>query len=229
MTSKTIKQQLNPLSLIKQGWQLLVPNLNVLLPAVILGFALMMGALMLLIDYLTSQSPDSSEIELMLKSSAMIGLVFSPLEIAITMFGVKLARGQQIKLGDVFSYLPKAAFIILLTILSTALIQIGFYLIVPGIFLIVALSMAPLLVCDKHYSIFKAMIESVKLVSKYWFSCTAIYLLLIGLILLSFLTMGLALIITAPLYVCVKGLMYNIIFSNDANIEDSPPKSEFEA
>ena len=189
----------------------------------------MMGAHMLLIDYLTSQSPDSSEIELMLKSSAMIGLVFSPLEIAITMFGVKLARGQQIKLGDVFSYLPKAAFIILLTILSTALIQIGFYLIVPGIFLIVALSMAPLLVCDKHYSIFKAMIESVKLVSKYWFSCTAIYLLLIGLILLSFLTMGLALIITAPLYVCVKGLMYNIIFSNDANIEGSPPKSEFEA
>jgi uncharacterized membrane protein len=230
MNKLSTKIVLNPLQLLKQGWTMTLANIKVFFPAVLLAFALVYGCHIQLIGYLSQQSPQATELDLILKSSAIIGLLFSPVEVAIMMLGVKVARNQPIQMVNLFDYLAKTPMIILVAIITTAAIQVGMILIIPGLFLIVSLSMAQLLLCDKNYSMIKALTESTRVVTKHWFSCFAVYLMLIGLILISFLTMGIALIITIPLYVCIKGLMYQKLFSTEDEFSlENRDDSEFEA
>lgn len=219
---------LQPPLLLKLGWQILRANYRVFIPAVIAAFAIVYGIHVQLISYLSERSPQTSEFDLILQSSAVIGLLFSPLEVALMMLGVKAARGEKITFGNLLDHLSKTPVIILITIISTAAIQIGMMLVLPGIFLIVALSMAPLLVCDKNYSIFRAIKESVQIVTKHWFQCFSIYLLLITLIILSFIAMGIPLLVTIPLYLCVKGEMYLRLFAQPSDSPAANP-NHFEA
>lgn len=207
----------------------MLANAKVFIPAVVLAFALVYGCHIQLIGYLAQQSPQDSELDLIFKSSAIIGLLFSPIEVAIMMLGVKVARNQPIRLINLFDYLAKSPMIILVAIITSAAVQLGMLVILPGVFLIVSLSMAQLLLCDKNYSMIKAITESVRVVTRHWFSCLAVYLMLIGLILLSFATMGIALLVTIPLYVCIKGLMYQLLFPTSENITTVADHSEFEA
>lgn len=208
---------LQPPLLLKIGLQILRANYRVFIPAIIVAFAFVYGIHVQLISYLSERSPETSEFDLILQSSAVIGLLFSPLEVALMMLGVKAARGEKITFGNVFDHISKTPVIILITIISTAAIQIGMILVLPGIFLIVALSMAQLLVCDKNYSMFRAIKESVQVITKHWFQCFSVYLLLVTLIILSFIAMGFPLLVTIPLYLCVKGEMYLRLFTQPSD------------
>lgn len=227
-TNLSNKQALKPLQLLKEGWAISVSNFKVFVPAVILAFALVYGCHLQLISFLTERSPNAQPIELVLQSSAIIGLLFSPVEVAIMMLGVKVARKEPIKLINLLDHLAKSPMIILVAIIITGVVQLGMFLVLPGIFFIVALSMAQLLLCDKNYSMIKALSESLRVVTKNWFACFSVYLMLIGFILLSFMTMGIALIVTIPLYVSVKGLMYRQLFLSDDALAGGD-HTEFEA
>ncbi|NRA72716.1 MAG: hypothetical protein HRU24_17045 [Gammaproteobacteria bacterium] len=227
MNQKKEMPQINPLSLLKQGWQLTVTHYKIFIPAIFLAFVLIYGLHSQLMLILAQQFPQADELELIFKSSAIVGLLIAPIEVGFMMLGVKAAQGKTLTFSDLFRYLSKTPMIILLAIIINGLVQLGLYLLLPGIFLMVSLSMAQLLLCDKNYSMIKALTESTRVVMKHWFSCLSVYMLLIGLILLSFLTMGVALVITVPLYLCVKGLLYQVLFTGGEDLTLNP--SEFEA
>jgi len=224
--------KLQPPLLLKRGWTVVRSNYRVFIPSIILAFAFVYGIHVQLIEYLRQGSPETPELELILQSSAVIGLLFAPIEVALMMMGVKAARNQPVSFSNILDHVAKAPMIILVTIISTGAIQIGMILVIPGIFLLVALSMAQLLLCDKNYSMIQAIKVSVQTVTKHWFQCFTVYLLLTTFIILSFIAAGIPLLITIPLYLCVKGEMYLRLFDDIAQPSESPSNhnnNQFEA
>jgi|GEM_PF-1843618 len=230
MDKQTKNGKLQPLLLLKSGWGVFRSNYRVFIPSIFLAFAFVYGIHVQLIEFLRQRAPETEELELIIQSSALIGLLFSPIEVALMMLGVKAARNQRVTLANIFDHLAKTPVIIMITIISTAAIQLGMILVIPGIFLLVALSMAQLLVCDKNYSMVQAIKLSVQIITKHWFECFTVYLLLITLIILSFIAMGVPLLVSIPLYLCVKGKMYLRLFDDAGqSAEPNSNQNEFEA
>ena len=98
-------------------------------------------------------------------------------------------------------------------VLMMVLIVIGFFLLViPGIYLSIAYSMAMLLVIDKKMSPWQALETSRKAVTKKWFSFFGLYLC-IGLILVvSAIPLLIGWIWTIPLAIISTGMVYRNLF-----------------
>lgn len=228
----TQHQKIVPLSVLKEGITLTKTNFLVYLPLLALAMLCIYGANEALMSYFLQQNPEATTLDLITKSSAIIGLLLSPLEVGIMLMGLSAARGEKIKVSDIRYILPYSAKIIILAMLTMLLVQVGFMLLIlPGLFLMVVLSMAPMLMCDKKQSMFVALKTSAQTLSKQWFMIFLVYIWLIVAIFLSFYTMGVALILTLPFYVNVKGIMYYRLF--DSETVDTPTEStnndEFEA
>lgn len=208
----TNQPQISIVPLFKKGIALTKSNFLNYLPIIIAAFAIVYFGTQGLKPYLLEQAPQATEFDLMVQSSAIVGLLISPLEVGLMLLGLSAARGERVNARDLKYVLKRSPQIIILTIITIALVQIGFMLVIPGLFLMIVLSMAPMLMCDKNINMFAAIKLSVTTLSKHWFILFVIYLWLILALLLSFFTMGIALIVTVPLYVNIKGLVYTILY-----------------
>ena len=93
------------------------------------------------------------------------------------------------------------------------MIIIGFLLLIlPGIYLMVAYSMAMPLVVEKNMSPWQALETSRKAISKRWFSYLFLGILFSIIAGLSVLTLGLAFIWTVPLMMIAYGVLYRNMF-----------------
>jgi len=229
-----MKQQisLSPRTVFKTAFNLTKKNFLAYLPILIISVLLIYLANDLLIGLLQARSPDASMLDLLTKSSAVIGLLLTPLEIGLMLMGLKAARGEDIKASDIMMVLPHSAKVIVLAMLTMALVQLGFMLLIlPGLFLMVILSMAPMLMCERKLNMLAALKCSAQVLSKQWFILFVIYMMLFILIILSLLTQGIALIVTLPFYVNVKGVIYCQLFDTieHKTQQHSPKSGEFEA
>ena len=117
--------------------------------------------------------------------------------------------GRPLSAGLMFSQLPKAGRIGVMYVMITMLLIVGFLLLIlPGIYLAIAYSLALPLMIDRDMSPWQAMETSRKLVSKCWWRSLA-FVLLIGLILLaSAVFLFIPLIWTLPAMAVAYGLYY---------------------
>jgi len=149
---------------------------------------------------------------------ALVSLLTTPIEVGLMLMGVKASRGLSIRSSDIFAIFPDSAKIVILAFVLSVLVQIGFsFFILPGIFLLMMTSMAQSLMCDYRLSMIEAVKRSFKVCYKHLGIVVPFYLVLCILIIASFLTFGLALILTIPFYLNAKGVLYCHLFDKKAD------------
>jgi hypothetical protein len=168
----------------------------------------------------------------------LVTLVVSPFVAGVEMMGVFHAVGLKTQPKLIFSFLSKGAVIAICALLSSTLSSLGFNLfILPGIFLLVTLSLTIPLVVEKNIMPLKAIILSVKALRFQFFKILAIYGILIMALLLSTFPLLLlfqsgfeiigaaflmfALTYLAPLFYNTKGILYREIFGVQLNASEN--------
>lgn len=143
----------------------------------------------------------------------LISVLLTPIEIGFMLMGVKASRGLALKATDIFAIIPASPKIIILAILSFVVVQFGMaLLILPGLFLLAMLSMAQPLMVDYRLPMTEAVKQSVKKCYEHAGIAIQMYTILFILIVASFFTFGIALILTIPFYVNAKGILYCELF-----------------
>jgi uncharacterized membrane protein len=124
----------------------------------------------------------------------------------------QLARGRTAEFNDFFQGFNKFLPIFLTALVSGVLTFIGLlFLVLPGIYLIVAYLFAQPFVIDKNADFWQAMETSRKLITKKWFSFFVLLLALFFLNLGGAILLGIGLLVTIPLSVCIVAAAYEDI------------------
>ena len=153
---------------------------------------------------------------------ALISLLLTPIEVGLMLMGVKASRGLTIRSTDIFAIFSDSAKIVILAFVLSVFTQIGFsLLILPGIFLLMMTSMAQPLMCDYRLSMVEAVKRSFKICYQHIGLVIPFYLVLCLLIIASFFTFGIALIVTIPFYLNAKGVLYCHLFDTPSNNSDT--------
>lgn len=136
-------------------------------------------------------------------------LVIAPLQTGLYMMGVSAARGQHVRVFDLFKYLPLTIVLALTHLITVILTQLGTVLfIIPGIYMVVASTFALILVADRQLTAVSAIILSCRIVNRYFWQMLSLLAIFLVLILISLLTFGFGLIWVMPLYFCAIGVLY---------------------
>lgn len=152
-----------------------------------------------------------------------------PFLAGIEMMGILHAVGLKTQPKLVFAFLKRGSWVAVCAVFTSLLISLGLQLLViPGIFLAVALSLTVPLVVEKKMTPMQAIILSVKALRFQWFNIFFTYLALVAALILIILPMALlqssqliilgvvffivALSYLAPFYYNVKGILYREIF-----------------
>ena len=167
------------------------------------------------------------------KASMILNIIVTiaiwPFMAGVEMMGVFHAIGLKTHPKLVFSFLNRGSWVALSALLTSLLMSIGFQLfILPGVFLVVALSLTIPLVVEKKMMPMKAIIISIQTLRFKWFQIFLLYiilmfaltLLLVPLVMFadsSLLPVAIVIFILgfsflAPLYYNVKGILYREIF-----------------
>lgn len=124
----------------------------------------------------------------------------------------QLARGRDADFGDFFQGFNKFLPIFLTALVAGLLTALGFVLLLlPGVYLAVAYLFAQPLVIDKSADFWQAMETSRQLITKKWFAFFGLMLLIFFLNLGGAILLGVGLLVTVPLSVCVIAAAYEDI------------------
>lgn len=138
--------------------------------------------------------------------------ITAPLTAGMMMFATRRAGGEEPGVGELFAYFGDLPRLVLLSLLSTVLIMVGFMLfVVPGIYLAVGYAFAVPLLVDRDLSPWEALETSRKAVTRRFFSVFAVALVFyVAMMLLSLTVIGL--FWALPLFMLGLGLVYRRIF-----------------
>lgn len=142
------------------------------------------------------------------------GLFMLPMGASLTMMGLSIATARPITVKQLFAYYNNKFFpLIGLQIVMTMAVVLGFVLlIIPGIYLSVALVFAIPLMLEKNLSIVDAFEASRKAVTHHWFKVLGLWLVMGVIFVISALPFGLGLFWTMPMMMAVVGVLYRRMF-----------------
>ncbi|HSC84014.1 MAG TPA: hypothetical protein VLC30_10400 [Pseudomonas sp.] len=143
---------------------------------------------------------------------ALLALVY-PFIAGINMVGIRQAAGQPVRFAEVFSHFGRTLPLLLAAILMGILVNIGFMLlIIPGIYLTVALLLTIPLIVERKLSAWQAITTSCKAINQHWFKVFFLYILLAIILTLSMIPFCIGLIWTFPMFIVAQGVLYRTIF-----------------
>lgn len=138
------------------------------------------------------------------------------------LMGVQRATDKPVEPSTVFSLFHKAVPLALVSVLYLGLVCVGLLLfIVPGLYLAVAYSYAPLLVVDKDLGPWQALETSRKAITTHWFTFFSLGLISMGLVAFSAIPLGLGLIWSMPWSLIAWGVTYRTVFGVERKTLDS--------
>ena len=227
------RQPLDPFAVLKQGWQLTVKSLGSYVPALLLAFIIVFVLNSVMTNVLQQYLPDAPPEEIMLRVMQILSILIAPLEAGLIMMGVEHARGHRTRPLAIFGQFRRSALVIITSLLMTFFSQLGLYLyLLPGIFLLVALSMTMPLVIERKLSPLQAMWLSVTTTTGQWFKLFTLYTICVLLIIAGAMAFGVGVLIALPFFLNVKGLLYLHLFEaadGEAQPDDSNEHDQFEA
>ena len=145
-------------------------------------------------------------------ANGIASALMNPLTMGLTMMAVRRAQGQPVSFSTAFGYFSKAGPAIAAGLLTVLLTYLGFaLLIIPGIYLAVAFSMADPLIGELPISGWRAMETSRKAIGHKWFRVFGLFVVVGLLTALSGLVV-IPLIWTVPWAVMTIGVLYRRIF-----------------
>jgi uncharacterized membrane protein len=143
----------------------------------------------------------------------VIILIIYPLFAGAMMMAIHQVSGKPVSIAMLFGYFDQTPRLFLLYIVTTLMTIIGFVLLIlPGIYLAIAYTMAMPLLIEKKMGIWEALETSRKALGKRWFTVFALFILMGILVAVSALPLGIGLIWTIPFSMLVMGVMYKTIF-----------------
>lgn len=192
---------------LKEAWRLISGFKATLWGALLINLGILF-AVSIPFEFLGKDS-----IVMMIVSQIVIGLVTYPLSAGITMIGIKRSVGEPANAFMIFDYYSKTVSIFCLYLLMMILICIGLILLIlPGIYLMVAYSMAMPLVVEKNMGIWEALETSRKRIHKCWFEMLVLYILLIIIFVVAALPLGIGLIWAIPFAIVLMAVVYRNLF-----------------
>ncbi|MCB1616954.1 MAG: DUF975 family protein, partial [Pseudomonadales bacterium] len=133
------------------------------------------------------------------------------------MMGLRRSVEAPVHAGLVIGFYHKTLPLFLTTLLMYLMIVIGFIcLILPGIYLSIAYSMAMPLVAEKNLGPWEALETSRKAISKRWFTVFGLWLVLGIAVFISMIPLGIGLIWTMPMMMIAYGIVYRNMFGCEA-------------
>ena len=137
----------------------------------------------------------------------------APFVAAMLMIGISHSVGEKPALSLVVTKVINSAVVILLALLVSVLIDLGFALfLLPGIYLGLATGFSMMLYIEKRVAPSQAILQSIKVFNRYWLPLTVFYLVVFLLFFLGMFTFGLAYIWIIPFYFNFKGVLYRELF-----------------
>lgn len=128
--------------------------------------------------------------------------------------GIRRVAGDRVNWKMIFHGFSFTGKIVVVTILQSILITIGFLLLIlPGIYLTIGYAMAIPLIVDKNLSPWQALETSRKAIHKVWWRVAAIGLLTCLLFVVAAIPLGIGLIWVWPLALVVSGVVYHRLFN----------------
>ncbi|MFT6098544.1 MAG: hypothetical protein ACJAYF_001086 [Arenicella sp.] len=147
-----------------------------------------------------------------------IGLIMVPMAMGLFMIALKFSVGAKIEVGELFKHYNKIVPLFLTYLLLYLFIALGLVLlIIPGIYLMIAFTMAVPLVVEKNMGPWEALTTSRKAITHKWFPMLGFSLLSMLVIILAAIPLGIGLIWGAPLVVLAYAILYRDMFG----VEDS--------
>lgn len=145
--------------------------------------------------------------------SLLLSVAVIPLGAGVAMMGLRRAVDVPIRATDILMYYDRFIPLAITFVLLYLMLVIGFLLLIlPGIYLSIAYSMAMLLVVDKKMSPWQALETSRKAVTKRWFALFGLYIVFGIISVISIIPLGLGFIWTIPLMVIAMGIVYRNMF-----------------
>ncbi|VXC92516.1 conserved membrane hypothetical protein [Pseudomonas sp. 8Z] len=146
-------------------------------------------------------------------SSVVIVALMYPFLAGINMIGIRQAAGQPLHFAEIFSHFGRTLPLLVAGILMVIATNIGYMLlIVPGIYLQVALILTIALIVERRLSAWQAILVSCKAINQHWFKVFFLLLAMGILLFVSALPLGIGLIWTVPMFIVMLGELYQRIF-----------------
>ncbi len=209
------------LSILKETWQHTKAGLQPILGASLLVFAITMGVLTLGLKLLGVELPvdlgDEAALSQLMNDTLPLQMLmlalWAPLGTGLAYLGWRRATGQDATVLQVFNTWAMAVPLVLIALVTEVLTSLGTYLMVlPGLYLMAVLSQANLYYLFHRGSPLKAMLNSAKVVHRHLLLVVPFYLVMVALMVASFMTMGIALVVTVPFYFYGKGVLFRVLF-----------------
>ena len=207
--------ELKPIEIIKQAWANLDGmKMTFWLAAIvyIIIYAVVTGIVAALVG--RSFDPITNDFNIVAFIAELsVGLVMAPLGAGLFMIGLKHSVGATIAVGELFKHFDKIIPLFIAYIISTVLTGLGFILlIIPGIYLAIAFSMAIPLVVEKNMAPWEALMTSRKAVTHKWFPMFGFSLLSALIMLAGVLALVVGLIWAVPLIILAAATIYRDMF-----------------
>ncbi|BFM07708.1 hypothetical protein [Halioxenophilus aromaticivorans] len=127
--------------------------------------------------------PDMAALGAIMAGAIVVTLIVvvltSPLVAGLQMMGVRRAAGAEFPPTTVLQYFGRILPLAVVSLVLVIVIYIGFILlIIPGLFLAIATSMTIPLIAEKQLGAWRAVLSSIKAVTKKWFTVFGIFFLL---------------------------------------------------
>ena len=143
----------------------------------------------------------------------VIMAIMYPMYAGLFMMGVNRSVDLPVKGTMVFGYFGVLLSIFFAMLLITAFSFLGsLLLVIPGIYLSIAYSMAIPLIAEKKLGVWAAMEASRRAVTRHWFKYFFTYLLMGLLLMASAALLLIGLIWTLPMMIAVVGILYRITY-----------------
>ena len=145
----------------------------------------------------------------------IINLIMIPLGLGLGLMGIRRAAGRDTPVSTLWEPYNQAIPLIVMVVLMTILIVIGFFLLVlPGIYLSIAYSFAPYLIIEKKMGVWEALETSRKAITEYWWRYFGLMLVAMVLIIIGSIPMLIGLIWVIPIVAIATGEVFAKTFGS---------------
>lgn len=145
--------------------------------------------------------------------SLLASALCAPLMAGTNLIGIRRAADQPATINEVFAHFGRFAALFATALAISGLVYAGtLLLLLPGIYLGVAYSLALPLVAERGLSPWQAMEASRKAINRHWFKVFGLYLTLGLFLLLSAIPLGIGLVWTLPMAFIAVGVLYRTLF-----------------
>ncbi|PCJ33077.1 MAG: hypothetical protein COA90_01230 [Gammaproteobacteria bacterium] len=145
-------------------------------------------------------------------------IVLVPVSIGLMIIAIKHSVGARTEATEVFKHFDKIVPLFVTSILMYLLVGVGLLLlIIPGIYLLIAFSMAMLLVVEKDMGPWEALNTSRKAITHNWFSMLGFSVVSFIVMLLGFLAFFIGIVWALPLIMLAFATVYRDMFGVEAS------------